>query len=68
MVILKKIVAMFSFFVAIVIGFIALFLPPQGVIDSSVLWFIAQLLVFTANIFGFNLDVFKSNKVNKSCE
>lgn len=66
MVILKKIVAMFSFFVAIVIGFIALFLPPQGVIDSSVLWFIAQLLVFTANIFGFNLDVFKSDKVNKS--
>ena len=66
MVILKKIVAMFSFFVAIVIGFIALFLPPSGVIDSSVLWFIAQLLVFTANIFGFNLDVFKSDKINKS--
>ena len=66
MVILKKIVAMFSFFTALVIGFIALFLPPSGVIDSSVLWFIAQLLVFTANIFGFNLDVFKSDKVNKS--
>lgn len=57
---------MISFVFALVIGMIALFLPPTGVIDSSVLWFIAQLLVFTANIFGFNLDVFKSDKVNKS--
>ena len=64
--ILKKLVAMISFFAAIVIGLIALFLPPEGVIDDSVLWFIAQLLVFTANIFGFSFDVFKSDKVNKS--
>ena len=68
MVILKRWVAMISFFAAIIIGVIALFLPPSGVIDDSVLWFTAQLLVFTANIFGFNLDVFKSNKVNKSCQ
>lgn len=60
--ILKRIVAIVSFIVAIVIGFIAIFLPPKGVIDSSVLWFIAQLLVFTSNIFGFNLDVFKSHE------
>lgn len=57
---------MISFVAALVIGMIALFLPPEGVIDESVLWFIAQLLVFTSNIFGFNLDVFKSDKVNKS--
>ena len=68
MVTLKRWVAMISFFAAIIIGVIALFLPPSGVIDDSVLWFTAQLLVFTANIFGFNLDVFKSNKVNKSSE
>ena len=68
MVILKKWVAMISFFAAIIIGVIALFLPPEGVIDDSVLWFTAQLLVFTANIFGFNFDVFKSNKVNQSCQ
>lgn len=66
MVILKRLVAMISFFAAIIIGVIALFLPPSGVIDDSVLWFTAQLLVFTANIFGFNFDVFKSNKVDKS--
>ena len=64
--ILKNWTAMISFVVAIVLGFVALFLPPEGVIDESVLWFTAQLLVFTANIFGFNLDVFKSYKVNKS--
>lgn len=63
---LKNWTAMISFVVAIVLGFIALFLPPSGVIDESVLWFTAQLLVFTANIFGFNLDVFKTYKVNKS--
>ena len=66
MVILKKWVAMISFGAAIIIGVIALFLPPEGVIDDSVLWFTAQLLVFTANIFGFNFDVFKVNKVDQS--
>ena len=59
---MKKIIAVFSFFSAIVIGFVALFLPPKGVIDSSVLWFIAQLLVFTSNILGFDFNVFKSDK------
>ena len=63
---LKKILSAISFGFALVIGMIALFLPPTGVIDNSVLWFIAQLLVFTSNIFGFNLDVSKSDKVNKS--
>lgn len=63
---LKKILSTISFGFALVIGMIALFLPPTGVIDNSVLWFIAQLLVFTSNIFGFNLDVSKSDKVNKS--
>ena len=63
---LKKWIAMISFFAAIIIGVIALFLPPEGVIDNSVLWFTAQLLVFTSNIFGFNFDVFKANKVDQS--
>ena len=66
MTLLKKITAVCSFIAAIILGFIALFLPPQGIIDTSVLWFIAQLLVFTSNIFGFNLDVSKSDKVIQS--
>lgn len=63
---MKKAIAVLSFTVAIVIGFIALFLPPQGVIDTSVLWFIAQMLVFTSNIFGFNFNVSQSDKIIQS--
>ena len=63
---LKKIIAVLSFISAIIIGFIALYLPPTGIIDTSVLWFIAQLLVFTSNIFGFNLNVSESNQIIQS--
>jgi predicted membrane channel-forming protein YqfA (hemolysin III family) len=35
---------------AIVISFIALFLPPSGAIDSSVLWLIAQALIFVSSL------------------
>lgn len=59
---LKKILAVISFIAGIVIGFISLFLPPKGVIDNSVLIFVAQLLVFTSNILGFNINVPKSVK------
>lgn len=60
---LKRILAIFSFSSSIVIGFVAMFLPPKGIIDTSILWFIAQMLVFAANILGFNFNVFKSDKV-----
>ena len=59
---LKKIFAVISFICAIVIGFWAMFLPPPGVIDSSVLWFVAQLLVFTSTILGIDYHVFKPSK------
>lgn len=52
---------------AVVIGFIALFMPPHGIIDSSVLWFTSQLLIFTATMLGVNLDLgrFGHTKGNK---
>lgn len=53
---LKYALSIAAFVAAVVIGFIALFIPPQGVIDASVLWFTAQLLVFVSGILGFNLD------------
>lgn len=43
-----------------------MFTPPMAVIDSSVLWFTAQLLVFTASMLGIDFkitslkDVFKT--------
>lgn len=54
---LKQWLSIGAFIASIVIGFIALFLPPTGVIDSSVLWFVAQLLCFTAGLLGINLNI-----------
>ena len=48
----KSIMSIFAFIAALIIGFVALFLPPIGIIDQSVLWFTAQLLVFTSGILG----------------
>lgn len=58
----KIVIAWISFLSSIVVGFLALFLPPTGIIDNSVLWFIAQLLLFTSSILGINYNVFESNK------
>lgn len=57
----KLIIAFICFVSAIVIGFIALFIPPQGIIDSSVLWFSAQLLLFTSSILGLDYHVFNAS-------
>jgi len=64
---LKEMISIVAFISAIVIGFIALFIPPSGIIDASVLWFTAQLLVFTSSLLGVNLsiDALKKNINNK---
>lgn len=59
---LKIIFAIISFISSVVVGFLAMFLPPTGVIDNSILWFIAQLLVFTSTIIGVDYHVFESKK------
>lgn len=62
---IKSIISIISFLSAIVIGFIALFLPPEGVIDSSVLWFTSQLLVFVASLLGIDLQLGKASSKKK---
>lgn len=62
----KLIIGYICFLSALVVGFLALLLPPQGIIDNSVLWFVAQLLLFVSSIFGFDYHVFESGKYNKS--
>ena len=52
----KFIIAICCVTAAILIAFVALFIPPQGIIDASVLWFTAQLFLFTAAVFGVNLS------------
>lgn len=54
---IKSYISIASFVASVIIGFIALFLPPTGIIDASVLWFVAQLLCFTAGILGINLSI-----------
>lgn len=55
--VIKAGLSILAFFSAVVIGFIALFIPPTGVIDASVLWFTAQLLVFVSGLLGINLNI-----------
>lgn len=54
---IKHIISIVAFIAAIVIGFIALFMPPQGIIDASVLWFTAQLLVFVSGLLGIDFKI-----------
>lgn len=54
---IKQIVSILAFITAVIIGFIALFIPPAGIIDASVLWFIAQLLVFVSGLLGIDLSI-----------
>jgi uncharacterized membrane protein len=53
---LKAILSVLAFLTALVIGFIALFIPPEGIIDSTVLWFTAQMLLFVSGLLGVNLS------------
>ena len=53
---LKAFIAFISFISAIVIGFISLFIPPEGVIDSSVLLWTSQMLIFVATLIGINVN------------
>lgn len=66
---IKNIISLCAFISAVVIAIMALWMPVVGIIDGSVLWFTAQLLVMCCSIIGikFNPDVFKSHK-NKSKE
>ena len=54
---IKKIAAIIAFLCSIIVGFIALYIPPQGVIHDSVLWWVAQLLSFTASVLGITFDI-----------
>lgn len=53
----KNKISICAFISAIIIGFCALWIPPMGIIDASVLWFTAQLLLFTSALLGVNLSL-----------
>lgn len=52
----KLILSIFSFAFAIIFGIAGFLCPPLAIIDSSVLYFTAQLFLFTATLLGVNID------------
>ena len=58
---MKEFIAITSFICAILFACAALLIPPKGVIDSSVLVLIAQLLILCATFLGVEsyVDIIK---------
>ena len=54
---IKHVLSIISFLSAVTLGFICVFIPPTGIIDTSVLWFTAQLLIFTSSILGIDFKI-----------
>lgn len=52
-------------FSAIIVGVVAMIIPPAGIIDKSILWFSAQLLLFVASILGIKYELFESNYIKE---
>lgn len=55
----KIILAVCCTIAAIGFGVAGFFAPPIGVISSSVLWFIAQLFVYSATLLGIDVELVK---------
>lgn len=50
---------------AMVMSYIALYMPPSGEISQSVLWLIAQVLVFCGSIMGIgSLHTIQTKKID----
>jgi len=62
---IKHLIAIASFVVAVIMSFVALLLPPPGVIDQSVLLLIAQFLILTATLLGVSSYVESIKKLRK---
>lgn len=71
--VLKEKLAAFATISAVFFGAAGMALPPMGAIDKSVLYIIAQLLIFAATLLGFGSTVEKVTKMvdeikNKRCD
>lgn len=61
---LKFLAGFICLFGAMVLSFIAIYLEPEGIIDSSVLILIGQVLVFIASLWSLS-DFLKLKELNK---
>lgn len=55
----KKILSILLTIASIGFGVAGFIVPPTGKIDSSVLWFTAQLFVFAATLLGIDVEFVK---------
>lgn len=55
----KRILAILLTVASLCFGVAGFLVPPTGVIDSSVLWFTAQLFVFAATLLGIDIEFVK---------
>lgn len=55
----KNFLAVAAFIVATIIALASLAIPPEGVIDSSALWAIAQFLVMVCTLLGIDATLQK---------
>lgn len=53
---IKLIIAFAAFLVAAFLAIASLFIPPEGIIDSSALWAVAQFLVMCCTILGIDVE------------
>lgn len=53
----KPLLAIGAFLVASFIAIAALFIPPEGIIDTSALWCVAQFLVMCCTILGIDVTL-----------
>lgn len=52
----KLVIAFCAFLVASFLAIASLFIPPEGVIDSSALWAVAQFLIMCCTILGIDVE------------
>lgn len=62
---LKATLAVCAFIFSIAFGIAAFCCPPLAIIDNSILWFIAQLLCFSATLLGFSMTIDSLNHIVK---
>lgn len=55
----KRFIAVLLVIAAIGFGVAGFCVPPVGIINSSVLWLIAQFLLFTASMLGIDVEALK---------
>lgn len=61
----KGVLAAVALALAGVLSLWAMLLPPQGEIDQSVLWVVAQFLVFSATLLGVEMAISRIRDIVK---